>query len=420
MVVKNMLSHYRVLDLTNDKGFLCGKAFGDLGADVIKIEKPGGDPSRSRGPFYHDVPDPEKSLYWFAFNANKRGITLDIETSDGKEIFKRLVKTADVVIESFKPGYMDSIGLGYTTIAQINPRTIMTSISGFGQEGPYRDYSDGDIAVWALSGFMYIMGEPDRPPLTPSYQHAFLVGAMNAAVGTMIALCHRQISGLGQWVDASTHQSLCFAISAQTKLPWAMNRVITTRVGRDRVKIMAKDGTINFPLIWECKDGSVVFELLFGVSYKAANQAFAEWIKEDGINLGVLGQFDWDKQDWQNHTVKEARDVLEVFAEFFQKHTKAELFGRSLKNRIMITPLLTPKEQFELPQLVQRNFWVDIEHPELGTKITYPGAFAKPGLGSCGIRFRAPLIGEHNIEFYGKELGMSKDELVALKQRRII
>jgi len=127
-----MLSCYRVLDLTNEKGFLCGKALGNLGANVIKIEPPGGDPSRNIGPFYHDIPDAEKSLYWFAFNANKKGITLNIETADGREIFKKLVKTADVVIESFAPGYMDKLGLGYEVLSQVNPGIVITSISGFG------------------------------------------------------------------------------------------------------------------------------------------------------------------------------------------------------------------------------------------------------------------------------------------------
>jgi len=116
-----LLSCYRALDLTDEKGFLCGRILGDFGVDVVKIEPPGGDPSRNIGPFYHDIPDPEKSLYWFAYNANKRGITLNIETADGRDIFKRLVKTADFVIESFPPGYMDSIGLGYETLSHINP-----------------------------------------------------------------------------------------------------------------------------------------------------------------------------------------------------------------------------------------------------------------------------------------------------------
>ena len=121
-----MLSCYRVLDLSDEKGFLCGKVLGDLGADVIKVEKPGGEPARSMPPFYHDIADPEKSLYWFAFNASKRGITLDIETADGREIFKELVKKADVVIESFAPGYMDKLGLGYSVLSQINPGITMT------------------------------------------------------------------------------------------------------------------------------------------------------------------------------------------------------------------------------------------------------------------------------------------------------
>ena len=214
-----MLGCYRVLDLTSEKGFLCGRALGDFGADVIKIERPGGEPGRNIGPFYRDIPDSEKSLYWYAFNANKRSITLDIETSDGREIFKRLVKSADVVIESFAPGYMDKIGLGYNVLSEINPGIILTSVSGFGQKGPYRDYNDRDLAVWALSGYMYITGEPDRPPLAPSYPHAHLIGAMNGAVGTMVALCHRRLTGKGQQVDASSHQGLVFAISVETKLP---------------------------------------------------------------------------------------------------------------------------------------------------------------------------------------------------------
>jgi crotonobetainyl-CoA:carnitine CoA-transferase CaiB-like acyl-CoA transferase len=127
-----LLAPYRALDLTDEKGLLCGKTLADMGADVIKVERPGGDPARRIGPFYHDEPDPEKSLYWFACNTNKRGITLNIETTDGQEIFKRLVKTADFVIESFDPGYMSSLGLGYPDLEKINPKIIMVSITPFG------------------------------------------------------------------------------------------------------------------------------------------------------------------------------------------------------------------------------------------------------------------------------------------------
>ena len=128
----SLLESFRVLDLTDDKGFFCGKILGDLGADVIKIEKPGGDPARRIGPYYRNIPDPERNLHWFAYNLNKRGITLDIETADGKELFKRLARTSDFVIESTLPGYMDQLGLGYPDLSALHPRIIMTSITHFG------------------------------------------------------------------------------------------------------------------------------------------------------------------------------------------------------------------------------------------------------------------------------------------------
>jgi crotonobetainyl-CoA:carnitine CoA-transferase CaiB-like acyl-CoA transferase len=271
-----------------------------------------------------------------------------------------------------------------------------------------------------MSGFMYVAGEPDRPPLAPSYPHGHLLGAVNGAVGTVIALCHRQITGQGQQVDASTHQSLCFAISIETKVPWAIQRFNPTRLGRRRTRIITKDGQTYLPLLWECKDGSVVYNQWFGPAWAEGNIAFVEWIKSDGIDPGILGRWDWNTQDWTHCTFKDTEEVCETLGKFFKKHTKMELIEGALQKRIMITPLLTPKEQLTFPQLVERDFWIDVAHPELGTKITYPGAFVKPGVKSCGIRFRAPLIGEHNDEIYKKELGMSTEELVALKQRRII
>ena len=131
-----LLGSYRVLDLSEEMGWLCGKIFSDLGADVIKIEPVGGDPARNIGPFYHGIPGAEKSLGWFAYNTNKRGITLNIETEEGQGILRRLAKTADFIIESFPPGYLDSLGLGYSRLNEINPELIMVSITPFGQSGP--------------------------------------------------------------------------------------------------------------------------------------------------------------------------------------------------------------------------------------------------------------------------------------------
>lgn len=415
-----MLSCYRVLDLTNEKGFLCGKALGDFGADVIKIEKPGGEPDRNKAPFYHDIADPEKSLHWFAFNANKRSITLDIEIADGREIFKKLVKTADVVVESFAPGYLEKIGLGYDVLSKVNPQIILTSISGFGQRGPYRDYNDRDLAVWALSGYMYITGEPDRPPLAPSYPHAHLIGAMNGAIGTMVALCQRRFTGRGQQVDASSHQGLCFAISIETKIPWALQKINVSREGRDRMRVFAKDGTVKIPLLWECKDGSIAFFFWVGPNFIKHNESLVEWIKESGVDPGLLGEWDWAKEGWNRWTVEEVGEIRRTLETFFMKHTKMELYDGSMEHRIQLTPVLTPKDLLEFPLFKERDFWREIEHPELGTKITYPGGFVKLGVGDCGVRFRAPLIGEHNDAIYHDELKMSKEKVVNLKQRRII
>jgi benzylsuccinate CoA-transferase BbsE subunit len=417
-----MLSCYRVLDLTNEKGFLCGKALGDLGAEVIKIEKPGGDPARKIGPFYHDIPDPEKSLYWFAFNANKKSITLDIETADGHELFKRLVKTANVVVESFAPGYMDKLGLGYNVLSGINPGIVMTSITGFGQEGPYRNYNDRDIAVWALSGYMYITGEPDRQPLAPSYRHGHLLGAINGAVGTMIALYHSGVTGHGQQVDAATQQGLVFAISVETKVPWALQKTIVKRQGRTRLPVVAKDGEIWFPFLWECKDGSIVITLWFGSGpgFDKANRAFVEWIKSDGIDPGVLGRVNWSTESWSDYTVADVKEIVATMSAFFKRHTRMELHDGALERRIQLTPLLTAKDQLEFPQLAARNFWREIVHPELETTITYPGGFVKLSSADCGIRRRAPLIGEHNDQVYKDQLGLSASDMLTLMRARII
>ena len=156
---ESLLGGYRVLDLTDEKGHLCGKVLGDFGADVIKIERPGGDRARNRGPFYQNIADPEKSLSWFSFNTSKRGITLDIESLDGREIFKQLVRTADIVIESFEPGYLDGLGLGYADMEKIKPDIILTSITPFGQTGPHAHYKVTDLVGVAMGGIVRILGD---------------------------------------------------------------------------------------------------------------------------------------------------------------------------------------------------------------------------------------------------------------------
>ncbi|MBN1176236.1 MAG: CoA transferase [Dehalococcoidales bacterium] len=415
-----MLSSYRVIDLSNEKGYFCGRLLGDLGADVIKVEPPGGDKSRNIGPFYHDVKDPEKCLYWFAVNANKRGITLDIETTEGKDIFKQLVEKADAVIESFDPGYMQKIGLGYETLSQINPGLVFTSISAFGQEGPYKDYKASDLVVRALGGMIYTVGDPDRPPLTTSYFHSYLVGAAHAAIGTMVALYYRAFSGKGQWVDAPTQQGLTFVGNAEQQLPWILQKIIPERKGRNRFTTQMRDGDLYYqPILWRCKDGDVSFTLATA-AMASSYKPIIEEMKKDGIDTTALERWDWTKPHDGEWTGEDLDAIVAVIEKYFALHTKAELLQLSLEKGVHIGISLNVEEAMEFPQFVERDFWVDINHPELGTDLTYPGGFLKFSEADCGIRFRAPLIGEHNEEIYSKELGFSKQELVTLKHRQVI
>jgi benzylsuccinate CoA-transferase BbsE subunit len=416
-----MLSCYRILDLTDQKAFICGRALSDFGAEVIKIEKPGGDPARLKGPFYKDIVDPEKNLTWFAFNSNKKGITLDIEKPEGQEIFKRLVKTADAVLESYAPGYLDKLGLGYSALSEINPGLILTSISGFGQEGPYRNYKDPDIVVRALGGLTYTCGYEDRPPLTTSYYHTHYLGAMHGAVGTMIALCHRVLTGRGQHVDAPTQQALVFVCSAEVEGPYALFGEVPSRHGRARAAVRLKDGTVfNNQLLWECKDGYVALNLLLGPAAAKNNISMMQYIKKDGIDIGIFEHWDWDKKLWEDMTREEVEKLMEVLGQFFRNHTKEELLQLATENRFQLGPCNNAADVLKYPQLVARNFWKEVEHPELGTSLKYPGGAVVTTQGYCGIRHRAPFIGEHNGEIYQKELGMSDDEVLALKESQVI
>jgi crotonobetainyl-CoA:carnitine CoA-transferase CaiB-like acyl-CoA transferase len=416
-----MLSCYRILDLTDEKGFICGRALSDFGAEVIKIERPGGDPSRHIGPFYHDTPDPEKNLFWFAFNANKKGITLDIEKPEGQELFKKMVKSADVVLESFAPGYLDKLGLGYNALSQINPGIILTSITGFGQEGPYRDFKDPDIVVRALGGMVYTVGYDDRPPLTPGYHQTFLPGAMYGAVGTMIALTQRASTGKGQHVDASAQQAMVIICSAEIEGPWALFRQILTRHGRARAVVQLKGGAVFYnPLLWECKDGDIAFNLMLNQTSARTNQSMMETIKQEAIDIGFLANWDWNKKAWKDMTLEQANKTVAIVGEFFKKHTKAELLQLAIDKRFQLGPSNDAEDILRHPQLEARGFWKEIEHPELGTSLKYPGGAVVSTQGYCGIRKRAPLIGEHNAEVYRELLGIPAKELKSLRDRGVI
>jgi len=412
-----LLSPYRVLDLSNELGFLCGKILGDLGADVIKIEPPGGEPGRRLGPFYGDQPDPEKSLFWFGFNNNKRGITLNLESAKGRELFSQLVAKADFVMETFTPGYLDGLNLGYTTMSKINPRLVLTSITPFGQTGPYSKFKASDIEIMALSGCMSLTGDPDRPPLRVTSPQSYGWTGSYAAMGALIAHYHREETGEGQQVDVSAQACLLWAFSHAHTF-WDLNRHVEKRAGSFMTGRSITGAKMR--VFWPCQDGYLNFIIYGGEAGRRTNQALVEWMDSKGMAPDFLKQKDWKTFDIAQVSQEEIDRMEEPIGDFFKGVTKAEFFKEVVKRQMLGYPVASVKEIFADPQHEARHFWQTIEHPELQISIDYPGGFARFSDGACRIWRRAPLIGEHNQEIYGQELGMSPAEIAELQKQGVI
>jgi len=414
---ESLLSPFRVLDLTDELGFLCGKILGDLGADVIKIEKPGGDAARQIGPFYRDEPHPEKSLYWFAFNNNKRGITLNLGSARGREILGRLVARADFIVESFPPGHLDRLSLGYNSLSRLNPRLVVTSITPFGQTGPYSRFSASDIEIMAMSGCMSLTGDPERSPLRITFPQSYQWTGSYAAVGTLIAHLHRQRTGQGQQVDVSAQASLLWAFSHAHTF-WDLNRHLEKRAGSFMTGRSITGARMR--VFWPCKDGYVNFIIYGGEAGRKTNQALVQWMDTKGMAPEFLKKKDWSSFNIAAVTQEEIDQMEEPIARFFQEITKKEFFEEVIKREMLGYPVATVEEIFEDPQLKARDFWQSVEHPELGTSFVYPDGFGKFSQAACKIWRRAPLIGEHNEEIYCEELGLNPSELAELKERGIV
>jgi crotonobetainyl-CoA:carnitine CoA-transferase CaiB-like acyl-CoA transferase len=408
---------YRVLDLADSKGFYAGMLLGSLGADVIKIEKPGGDASRREGPFYKDDPDPAKSLFWLGYNANKRGITLDLETADGRALFLKLVKTADVVLESFQPGYLESLGLGYQDLSAINPGLVMTRVTAFGQDGPYANYQASDLICWAISGMLFITGDNDRDPVRVSgIPLTYLLASMDAAWATAIALYARADTGQGQQVDLSIMESgnkTAFMIRER----WALTGL---EFERGSSYYLVPNSEVKLRLVWEAKDGYVMYMIYTGDFGVDECQRLVAWADEHGMTDEYLKSIDWATYEWRSQTREEADRVQEYFVKFFRTMTKAELLEQALARRIMIQPVSSPKDILDHVQLKAREYWQEIEYPELGTSFKYPERVSLNSVTPCYNWRKAPAIGEHNDEIYRTELGYSAEDLSRFKEAGVI
>ncbi len=424
------LDDIRVLDLSGSLGLYCTKLLADLGADVIRIEPPGGDQTRHIGPFYHDEPNPEKSLYFYHYNTNKRSITLDIRTSDGQEILKKLIPAADIVVETFAPGYLDSIGLGYPILEQLNPKIILVSITGFGQTGPYKEFEASDIVGLATGGLLYTMGFPEDPPTSLGASQGYHMASANAAIGTLMALYNRDFTGEGQWVDVAM-QGAVLRMTERAPLIYWLTGAYRQRSGLEYYRGMRD--------IFPCKDGRIVCSALGG----SGADVMLDWMASEGMAADLRdGKYDvvlaimttgspYGKGSQQRVRIdvgtaklqdfpEEVRHIEEVWEAFLMTHTKEELFTGAQNRGVKLMPLNDAKDIVEDIGLKERSYFVDVEHPELGETLRYPGAPYRFSETLWQISKRAPQCGEHNIDIYEKELGFTKEQLSILKAANVI
>jgi crotonobetainyl-CoA:carnitine CoA-transferase CaiB-like acyl-CoA transferase len=412
-----LMGGYRALDLTDEKGLLCGQILGGLGVDVIKVEKPGGDKARNIPPFYKDTPHPEKSLYWFCCNRNKRGITLDIEAADGREILKKLVKSADFVFESFEPGYMEDLGLGYNVLEEINPRIIMTSITPFGQTGPYSKFKYADLPLTAMGSVMPICGEGDRAPVRTPFQTGFY-GGLHGAMGSMVAHHFRELSGEGQHVDVSIQQAGILTLMIGVEI-WDLYRFQFPRVG-EFYQYPREIGILLVRAIFPCKDGWVHIQFSGGPEgiIRSSNELL-KMTAEAGM-AGGYANYDFHNYDGQSISQEERTALEDALIRFLKTKTKKELMDLALERELILGPLFNLEEICKSPHYAARDYWEHVDHPELEDTIAYPGAAVKISDAPWRTVRRAPLIGEHNHEVYVDEFGFSGDHLTLLKSRGVI
>ena len=380
----------------------CSKMLADLGADVIKIEKPGvGDIARRRGPFLDDIPGPERSGLFLDLNTNKRGVTLDIEKATGREIFKKLIKDADILIEDTKPGTMDALGLGYNNLKSLNPRLIMTSVTPFGQTGPYKNYKGSDLVAVQMSSIGHItprwVGTVDQEPLRVLQIYSFITG-ITATAGTMCALHVQRNTGRGQQVDVSQLEALAVTLNYDG-VYWPYQRKSLTRVSKPEY------APVHF---LKCKDGWVQASIVTNGQWNNLVDLMGnpEWAKEEIFGEGFSRGEHWESLE-------------PLITDWSTRYTKCELLEGAKVKKVPMAPAYSVAEVLERKQFKERDFFVDIEHPETG-KLTYPGAPYKLPKTPWEIRRPAPLLGQHNVDIYCHELGYTKEELVKMYEAQII
>ena len=400
-----LLPPYRILDLTGPEGVFCGKLLADYGAEVIKVEPPSGDSTRQRPPFIGYDPSSEQSSYFLFYNTNKKSVTVDLEKPEGRDLFKKLIVSADVLIESFPVGYLKSLGLDFDSIQPGNPGLIMASITPFGQTGPWKDYKSTDLIALAASGFMQITGDPDGPPLRQGNEQSHFPGSQHAATAIMGALFYRDMQGgSGQYIDVSMQEAMItYYTDAHPALAWMQRGENVTRVGTN--------STLVIPLgAYPSKDGWISAGIITPREWENLSQ----WMYEVTGNEEILN----DDYKGGNQDRAPFNDIITALViDFTTRFTSDELFHQGQERNLVFIPVNAVSDLLNDPQLDSSNFWFDLEHSEVGT-LKYPlGVFDSEEVSP--LTKSAPHLGQDNEAIFS-ELGLSESELATLRNQGAI
>ena len=399
--------HCRVLDLADLSGAVCGRILADLGADVVKVEPPGGEPDRMQPPFVGDVENSSRSIPWLAANVNKRGVTCDLSSAAGRALFARLAASARIVIESFPPGRRAELGLD-----EILRDTIVVSITPYGQDGPLAGVPGSDLEVTAMSGSLWLAGEAGRPPVRTAQPQSPYWSGMYGALGALVALQ----SPVAQRVDVSA-QAAMTTVHPPAPVWWDIAR---EEHGRTGPFLLGRSNVgSRFRNLWACADGFVSFAIQGGPIGRHTGRMLAEWMAENGNVPSVVAAIDWDRFD--NSTLSQAQvDALETaIAPFLRSLTKAEFFEGVVKRKMLGYPVGDASDSLADPQLAARDFWRTLSPAEGVPPLPFPGGFALFDGERPAVRRPAPGVGEHNAEIYG-EAGVGAEELARLRAAAVV
>lgn len=399
----------RVLELASSCTRYAGKLFADMGADVILVEPPSGSQLRREGPFISDLPGLERSLSFAYYNTSKQGITLDLDCRGGRALFLDLVSRADIVLEGEIPGMMAQRGLAYETLAERQRKLVLTSVTPFGQTGPYSHFECEDLIAMALGGFMYLSGYPDSEPIRAYGSQAYLAAGMYAAVSSMLALTSAELSGEGEQVDVSMQE--CVVMAMETAVQYFdLEKTVRRRFGANQR--FAGSG------VFECKDG-YVYMMAAGIGANKFWSHSLQWL----VNEQVPGVERLQGEEWRRIEFVQSDEAKRIFAEVFapwaMQKTKAELYHKGQRNHVPLAPVNTPTDILQSKQLEHRSYFVNIDHPESETPLRMPGAPYQLSRTPWRVQRRAPLLGEHNAAVFGKA-GLDEQKLQQLYSAKVI